>query len=132
MKAPFNSRQPRSFDTLFRPGDDARMTEAVRYLLRNNRLPIRRPAPYQLKVGTLNFYPTSGKITVDQGAEGRSVRCLPERGLAAFAHALGWPTPDSPEDGTWGRERAARQASNTVAGGQAASMPTGPDCRPHN
>jgi len=97
---------PRPFDKLFRPGDQERMVEAARYLLRNNRIPIRRPSHTQLKVGRLNFWPQSGKIYRDG-----DLKSLPEQGLAAFAQALGWPEPGSPEDGAWAREREARRAA---------------------
>lgn len=103
---PYDRREPYAFDRLFRPGDDARMVEAVQYLLRNNRLPIRRPSRHQLKVGPWNFWPTSGKVAKD--AVGVS---LSECGLSAFARALGWPEPGSPEDGTWARAREARRAA---------------------
>ncbi|UYW33520.1 hypothetical protein [Methylorubrum extorquens] len=99
----FDPNRPRTFDKLFHPGDHPRMTEAVRYLLRNNRTYIRRPSPTQLKVGDLNFWPKSGKIYRDGDP-----KSLPQQGLGAFARALGWPEPGSPEDGAWAREREAR------------------------
>ncbi|MGH1570920.1 hypothetical protein ACRAWG_09880 [Methylobacterium sp. P31] len=106
----FDPNRPRTFDKLFRPGDHPRMTEAVRYLLRNNRTYIRRPSPTQLKVGDLNFWPKSGKIFRDG-----DLKSLPEQGLVAFARALGWPEPGSAEDGAWAREREARAAQRAAS-----------------
>lgn len=37
-----------------------------------------RPSPYQLKIGEFNFWPSTGRITIDPD------RKYPERGLYAF------------------------------------------------
>lgn len=51
--------------------------EAAMELLKQSKIPFHRMSPYHLKIGALNFYPTSGKITVD------SIGLVMERGIQA-------------------------------------------------
>ena len=39
--------------------------EAARDWLAKHRVPYEQKTPYHLKMGTVNFYPTTGKITID-------------------------------------------------------------------
>ena len=91
-------------DRLFRHNDHPRMTEAVRYLVRNSKIYFRRTSVSQLKVGLVNFWPTTGRIHCDDEPVSRQ-----EKGLAAFARLLGLPEPGSAEDGTRARDRAIAQ-----------------------
>ena len=43
---------------------------------------LHRPSPYHLKVGTANFYPTTGKITIDPTV------VHPARGVGAYLKLL--------------------------------------------
>lgn len=43
---------------------------------------VHRPSPYQLKIGGINFWPNTGKITIDPD------RKYPERGLPAVLELI--------------------------------------------
>jgi hypothetical protein len=101
----FDPRRSRTLATIFRPDDHPRVTEALRYLARNSPTYFHRPGPAHIKVGAYNFFPTTGRINRD------GQKCLSERGLAAFAKALGLPAPGSPQDGERDRQRKARRAA---------------------
>lgn len=88
-------------ERLFRYNDHPRMTEAVHYLLGNSTVYFRRPSVSQLKVGPVNFWPTTGRIHCDGEPISRQ-----EKGLVAFANLLGLPEPGSDDDGTRARDRA--------------------------
>jgi hypothetical protein len=51
--------------------------------LRARRISFNAPDGYTLKIGPINFYPTTGKITLDTAP-----RKYPERGLPALLHLL--------------------------------------------
>ncbi len=46
--------------------EDFGMSEAIERL-REAGIRFQQPTPYQLKVGLLNFYPSTGRITLDGG-----------------------------------------------------------------
>lgn len=60
-----------------RDQDPPAMTEAFEALEQLGYRP-HRPSPYQLKIGEFNFWPNTGKITIDPD------RKCSERGLEAF------------------------------------------------
>lgn len=49
---------------LFLKGDGDRITKQIRLLL-SRKYEVRRPSPFQIKVGPVNFFPTTGKVTTD-------------------------------------------------------------------
>jgi hypothetical protein len=72
----------KSLDALRRPADTEEMTAAINWLEKQGHF-ARRPTPWQLKVGRINFYPHTGTIFCDGDSEP-----LPHRGLAAFQKLL--------------------------------------------
>lgn len=67
---------------LHREGDDSTMREAARWCELIALEPFGRPHPAQLKVRHVNFWPATGKITLDGGGK------YPKRGLSAFKAAV--------------------------------------------
>lgn len=57
--------------------DPPAMVEAIKALEQLG-YRVHRPSPYQLKISEFNFWPNTGKITIDPD------RKYPERGLEAF------------------------------------------------
>jgi hypothetical protein len=53
------------------------ITRAMEWAQAKN-IPLRRPSPYQLKVGRLNYWPTKGTLIFD------GERAMPRRGFEAF------------------------------------------------
>lgn len=53
------------------------ITRAVKWAQTKN-IPLRRPSPYHLKVGSLNYWPTKGTLIFD------GQRAMPRRGFEAF------------------------------------------------
>lgn len=66
---------------LHQDGDSQAMTTAVNQLV-ELKVKLRRPSPYQLKVGCWNFWPDKETIQRDSQCS------APERGLQAFIQKL--------------------------------------------
>lgn len=49
---------------VIQPGDDPRMVEALLWLL-HSRIRFVRKTTHHIKLGAINFWPTTGKIVVD-------------------------------------------------------------------
>lgn len=75
------AKSDRYYLPLHRPGDTARMTDAVTWAEKAG-LELYRPHPDHLKCGSINFWPNTGKIYVDR-EQRRS-----DRGLDAFKAAI--------------------------------------------
>lgn len=75
-------KSDRHYLPLHRPGDTPWMTAAVTWAEKAGLDPLWRPDPYQLKCGTINFWPNTGTVSVDG-----EKRCL-DRGLDAFKAAV--------------------------------------------
>jgi hypothetical protein len=73
---------PKPLNALRRPTDNAEMRAAINWLEKQGHF-VRRPTPWQLKVGCINFYPHTGTIFCDGDSES-----LPHRGLAALQELL--------------------------------------------
>jgi hypothetical protein len=51
---------------LFRPTDPPRWRHEIGELLKRG-YRVRRPSPHQVKIGPINYYPSTGTITTDPG-----------------------------------------------------------------
>lgn len=67
---------------LHHQGDSALMREAANWCERVALQPFGRPHPAQLKVRQVNYWPATGKVTLDGGGK------YPKRGLKAFKAAV--------------------------------------------
>lgn len=67
---------------LYLPNDTADVRNAIK-LITDAGYDLVRPSPYHLKVGPANFYPTTGRVTLDP------TTVHPVRGTQAFLDLLG-------------------------------------------
>lgn len=70
-----------SMKAVYRDDDGDEMKHAVE-TIEETGYKLRRPSPHHLKVGTANFYPTTGTITIDPAT------VHPDRGVEAFLKLL--------------------------------------------
>jgi hypothetical protein len=63
--------------SLYRDGDGREMKFAIKTLVELD-VCITRPSPYQLKIGDINYYPSTGRITLDPAIvhDGRGLDAL--------------------------------------------------------
>ncbi len=73
------------------PDDHPRTRKAIEFFNRE-KIPFKRPGPYQLKFGALNFFPTTNVITLDGSSKRQTVNGLDA--LLALLHQRGWPEDD--------------------------------------
>lgn len=79
---PVRPMQEASFDGSYQKPSKAAMIELAIAELKKLKVPFQRPGEYHIKVGRFNFFPTSGKITVD------GVGAVQEQGLENYITAL--------------------------------------------
>jgi hypothetical protein len=66
---------------LFLDGDDVRTRKQIELLL-ERKYDVRRPTQFQIKVGPVNFFPTTGKVTTDPHLK------HPQKGFDYFLEVL--------------------------------------------